>query len=308
MTYRRFKVEQFNCALLLDLDNFKKINDTYGHGHGDCVLQQLSKRLNNVLSEFDLLARLGGDEFMVLMKLRCPDAAMALSTAERFHQALAAPFGINGQQVMLGISIGIAIPPAHGRTMSELMRRADLAMYHAKSLGRSRSIVFETMMETDQLEFYRLEQDLDIAVEQNQLVLAYQPKVDLLSGRVVGLEALVRWEHPSRGHCVPQMFIPVAERSDQIVRIDRWIMRAAVKMQARWQAAGRARLLVAINLSMADILSANMVDYRDKLLSEFDVPAGARSRGHRIGDDGRAGKDQECAAGVQPARHCDHPG
>ena len=114
---RRFKVEQFNCALLLlDLDNFKKINDTYGHGSGDCVLQQLRKRLITVVSEFDLLARLGGDEFMVLLKLHSPDAAMALSMAERFHQVLGVPFGINDQQVLLGISIGIAIPPDHERT------------------------------------------------------------------------------------------------------------------------------------------------------------------------------------------------
>ena len=273
---RRFKVEQFNCALLLlDLDNFKKINDTYGHGSGDCVLQQLSKRLITVVSEFDLLARLGGDEFMVLLKLHSPDAAMALSVADRFHQVLGVPFGVNDQQVLLGISIGIAIPPDHGRTMSELMRRADLAMYHAKSLGRSRSVVFETMMESNQLEFYRLEHDLDTAVEQNQLVLAFQPKVDLLSGRVVGLEALVRWNHPSRGHCSPALFIAVAERSDQIVRIDRWVMRSAVETQARWLAAGRALLPIAINLSMADILSTNMVSYLDKLLAEFDVPADA---------------------------------
>ena len=271
---RRLRAEQFNCALLLlDLDNFKKINDTYGHGSGDILLQQLSNRLATLVSAFDLLARLGGDEFMVLLKLHTPDASLALNMAERFHQVLRTPFGINDQQVHLSMSIGIALPPKHGHTMSELMRRADLAMYHAKSLGRSRSVVFEPMMESNQLDFYRLEHELDTAVEQKQLVLAFQPKVDLLSGRVVGLEALVRWNHPSRGYCHPEVFISVAERSDQIIQIDRWVMRAAVEAQANWMAAGRAVLPIAINLSMADILSANMVSYLDALLAECDVPA-----------------------------------
>lgn len=273
---RRLRAEQFNCALLLlDLDNFKKINDTYGHGSGDIVLQQLSNRLTTLVGAFDLLARLGGDEFMVLLKLHTPDASLALNLAECFHQVLKTPFGMNGQQVHLGMSIGIALPPKHGRTMSELMRRADLAMYHAKSLGRSRSVVFEPMMESNQLDFYRLEHELDAAVEQKQLALAFQPKVDLLSGCVVGLEALVRWNHPRRGCCNPAVFIPVAERSDQIIQIDRWVMRAAVEAQADWLAAGHAVLPVAINLSMADILSANMVRYVDELLTNCDVPATA---------------------------------
>jgi predicted signal transduction protein with EAL and GGDEF domain len=188
---------------------------------------------------------------------------------------LRAPFYINSQQFHLGMSIGIALPPKHGETMSELMRRADLAMYHAKSLGRSRSVVFEPMMESNQLEFYRLEHELDTAVAQNQLMLAFQPKVDLLSGRVVGLEALVRWNHPSRGYCYPEAFIAVAERSDQIIQIDRWVMRAAVEAQASWMAAGHPVLPIAINLSMADILSTNMLSYLDKLLAKFDVPATA---------------------------------
>ena len=273
---RRLRAEQFNCALLLlDLDNFKKINDTHGHGSGDVLLQDLSNRLAGLVGAFDLLARLGGDEFMVLLRLHCADAALSLNAAERFHRVLERPFDVNGHQVNLGISIGIAIPSGHGKTMGELMRRADLAMYHAKSLGRSRSVVFEPMMESNQLEFYRLEHELDAAVEHNQLVLAFQPKVDLLAGRVVGLEALVRWNHPSRGYCYPQAFISVAERSDQIIQIDRWVMRAAVEAQAGWIAAGHAVLPVAINLSMADILSTDMVGYLDRLLTECEVPATA---------------------------------
>ena len=272
---RRLEVGQFNCALLLlDMDNFKKVNDTYGHAAGDSILQQVSKRLHSVMREFDLVARLGGDEFMLLMQVPHPepDPVSGLLLAERVHQAVMPLFEISGQQLRIEVSIGIAIPPGHGRNVGDLLRRADLALYHAKAMGRSRSVVFELKMESDQRDFYLLEHDLNEAVERSQLSLAFQPKVDLVSRRVVGLEALVRWNHPVRGQSMPGSFIPAAERSDQIVRIDRWVMRAAVATQARWRSEGRSPLPIAINLSMADILSSNLVGFLCDLLAEFNVP------------------------------------
>jgi diguanylate cyclase (GGDEF)-like protein len=273
---RRLEDGQYNTALmLLDLDHFKKINDTYGHETGDLVLQQLSLRLKAVMREFDLLARLGGDEFMLLLQIPHPSPATALTFAERVHQTVAAPFDIKGQHFRLGISVGIAIPPAHGRNVSELLRHADLALYQAKSLGRCRSVVFELAMAADQRDYYLLERDLDEAVDRNQLSLVFQPKVDLISSKVVGLEALVRWNHPTRGQNSPGAFIPIAETSDQIIRIDRWVMRSAIAEQARWRAGGMAELPVAINLSIADILSPKLVDYLTGLLDEYQVPPSA---------------------------------
>jgi diguanylate cyclase (GGDEF)-like protein len=273
---RRLDDGHYNTALmLLDLDHFKKINDTYGHETGDQVLQQLSLRLKAVMREFDLLARLGGDEFMLLLQIPHPNAATALTFAERLHQAVAAPFDIKGQQFRLGISVGIAIPPGHGRTVSELLRHADLALYQAKSLGRSRSVVFELVMASNQRDYYLLERDLDEAVERNQLSLVFQPKVDLISRKVVGLEALVRWNHPTRGQNSPGAFIPIAEHSDQIIRIDRWVMRSAIAEQARWRSHGLAKLPIAINLSIADILSPNLITYLTELLEEYQVPPSA---------------------------------
>jgi predicted signal transduction protein with EAL and GGDEF domain len=227
------------------------------------------------MREFDLLARLGGDEFMLLLQIPHPNAATALTFAERLHQAMAAPFDIKGQQFRLGISVGIAIPPAHGRSVSELLRHADLALYQAKSEGRSRSVVFELAMAANQLEHYLLERDLDEAVERNQLSLVFQPKVDLISRKVVGLEALVRWNHPTRGQNSPSAFIPIAEHSDQIIRIDRWVMRSAIAEQARWRTQGQLALPISINLSMADILSPNLVGYLTGLLEEYQVPPSA---------------------------------
>jgi diguanylate cyclase (GGDEF)-like protein len=273
---RRLEDNQYNTALmLLDLDHFKKINDTYGHETGDQVLQQLSLRLKAVMRELDLVARLGGDEFMLLLQIPHPNPATALTFAERLHQAVATPFAINGQQFRLGISVGIAIPPGHGRTVSELLRHADLALYQAKSLGRSRSVVFEMAMAKDQLDYYMLERDLNEAVERNQLSLVFQPKVDLTSRKVVGLEALVRWNHPTRGQNGPDVFIPIAEHSDQIVRIDRWVIRRVIAEQARWRSRGLARLPISINLSVADILSPNLVGYLTQLLKEYRVPPAA---------------------------------
>jgi diguanylate cyclase (GGDEF)-like protein len=273
---RRLDDAEYNNALmLLDLDHFKKINDTYGHETGDVVLQQLSLRLKAVVREFDLLARLGGDEFMLLLQIPHPSAASALTFAERLHQAVASPFDIKGQRFRLGISVGIAIPPGHGRTVSELLRHADLALYQAKSEGRGRSVVFELAMAANQRDYYLLERDLDEAVERNQLSLVFQPKVDLITRKVVGLEALVRWNHPTRGQNSPGAFIPIAEHSDQIIRIDRWVMRNAIAEQANWLRHGMANLPVAINLSIADILSPNLVAYLAELLEEYQVPAAA---------------------------------
>jgi diguanylate cyclase (GGDEF)-like protein len=273
---RRLEDSQYNTALmLLDLDHFKKINDTYGHGIGDQVLQQLSLRLKAVMRERDLLARLGGDEFMLLLQIPHPNATTALTFSERLHQAVAAPFDVNGQHVRLGISVGVAIPPGHGRSVSELLRHADLALYQAKSQGRSRSVVFEAAMAANQLDYYLLERDLTEAVERNQLALVFQPKVNLVSLKVVGLEALVRWNHPTRGQNSPSTFIPIAEHSDQIIHIDRWVMRSAIAEQAHWDTLGRAKLPVSINLSIADILSPNLVLYVNQLLEEYKVAPSA---------------------------------
>lgn len=271
---RRLEDGQFNTALmLLDIDHFKKINDTYGHDAGDLVLQQLSSRLKAVMRGMDLLARLGGDEFMLLLQILRPNSGSVLTLAERLHKAVLAPFDVNGKQLRVAISVGIAIPPGHGRTVGQLLRHADLALYEAKSLGRSRSVVFEMAMASDQRDAYLLECDLSEAVERDQLSLVYQPKVDLSSRKVIGVEALVRWNHPLRGQNGAAAFIPMAERSDEIIRIDRWVMRRAVTDQAGWRTQGLAALPVAVNLSIVDILSPNLENYLHDLLLEFQVPA-----------------------------------
>ncbi len=269
----RLKNGKFNSALiLLDIDRFKQINDRYGHAAGDQVLQELSLRLESAVREFDLVARLGGDEFMLLMHLPQADPAQVLGVADRLHQAVAAPVLINGQALTISISVGIAVPPLHGQTVSDLLRRADLALYRAKTAGRARSIVFDPAMESNQTASDQLDNDLACAVDNHELSLVFQPKVDLTSFRVVGMEALVRWDHPVRGPVSPAVFIPIAERTGQIVRIDRWVMQQAIATQARWRAQGHADLPVAINLSMQDIASSGLIRHLNALLHEFRIP------------------------------------
>ena len=262
-----------NALLLLDLDRFKKINDAFGLATGDNVLQQLGARLAAVAGETGLLARLGDDEFMVLLSIDHADPTRLMAFAGRLQEAAAGVFEVNGQELRVGMSIGIAIFGEHGATLRALLRRADLALCQAKAQGQCCSVIFDIAMEVGQLDSYMLERDLHDAVNQGQLKLVYQPKVDLLSRRVVGLEALVRWHHPTRGENMPAVFIPIAERSDQIVKIGRWVMQAAVAAQVQWRTEGRVPLPVAVNLSMADILSPSLVTYLTGLLRRFSMPS-----------------------------------
>ena len=273
---RRLKEKEFNGAvILIDVNHFKKVNETYGHIVGDVVLQRLSRRLESLLHGRDFLARLEGDEFLFLFKLHHLNESPATALALRLHEIMDKPFEVNGHFIRLGISIGIAVLPDHGRTVSELLRNVDLALQQAKTLGHSHTIQFDQVLESNELGLYQLEQDLVNAIEKNQLALVYQPKVDLATLRVTGLEVLVRWNHPTLGQIAPSTFIPIAERINQIVEVDRWVMRAAVLAQVKWESAGFPMLPIAINFSMADIRSSNLVKFVSSLLDEFHLPATA---------------------------------
>jgi len=260
------------ALMLLDLDNFKMINDTKGHAVGDRLLQELSRRLSAVIRPTDTLARVGGDEFMLLAKMAVANAANALAVAARLHEAVSMPFDLDGHSTRLGMSIGIAMPPLHGTKATDLMRRADLALYSAKKLGRSRAVLFDPTLELALLSAYEVERDLHDAIAKGQLWLAFQPEVDLCSGKVVGLEALARWEHPTRGAIAPNEFIPIAEHSGLIKQIGQWVVRTVIATQAEWRRDGFSSLPVAVNVSMSEITSGRLVDHIAAMLSEFHMP------------------------------------
>jgi diguanylate cyclase (GGDEF)-like protein len=262
------------CAvMLIDLDHFKMVNDTHGHAAGDRLLRDLALRLGSVIRTPDILSRMGGDEFLLLAELAGPDPALAAAVAARLHRAVEEPFDVEGNSVRLGLSVGIAIPPGHGTNATDLMRRADLALYQAKKSGRAATVIFDSRLEEGLLGTYELERDLQGAIGKGELSLVFQPEVDLSTGRVVGLEALVRWTHPTRGAVGPSVFIPIAERSDLITQIGQWVLRTAIATQADWRLRGHKSPPVAVNVSMTEVTSGTLVDTIGRLLREYQMPA-----------------------------------
>jgi diguanylate cyclase (GGDEF)-like protein len=237
------------AVLFLDLDGFKTVNDSLGHNAGDDVLRAVGSRLRGSIKEGDVAARFGGDEFAVLLEFRPNRAATPTEVAARILTALSAPFRVAGQEVSLTASIGVASACEPGE---DLLRNADLAMYHAKGSGKNRHEVFEQSMHTALVRRLELEDELQRAVERDELVLHYQPIVGLRTGKLVGVEALLRWRHPERGLLPPGEFIPLAEESRLIVPIGRWVLAAACRQAAAWQALHPA-LAMGVNLSSVQI-------------------------------------------------------
>ena len=256
---RLLEVDHRSLAVfMVDLDHFKEINDSQGHAVGDLVLQELSRRLLGVTREHDIVARLGGDEFLVLTPLRDGDTAAALAMAARLHDTLRTPLRLPAGPQTVHISVGIACGPEHGADAGTLLRHADIALYEAKALGRSRSVLYEPALEAEVLELKALEVQLQEAVSGDQLRLHFQPKVELATGQVIGLEALVRWLHPQRGLLGPNEFTAIAERSQLIMELGRWVLEESARQLRRWQDEGQAIWPVAVNVSFAQVVSGHV--------------------------------------------------
>ena len=222
------------AVLFLDVDRFKLLNDSLGHGVGDQLLAALSRRLI-ASSNGQLVARLGGDEFTVLVD--GPDAeGAALAVAERMLDACRLPFSIAGHEIFASVSIGCAVSGPSDRTITELLRKADIALYGAKSEGRGRVVAFRHDMDGLSAEKFDLDNSLHRSVERGELMLQYQPIIDLQTGEVAGVEALLRWNHPHRGVLSPAMFISVAEETGEIIRIGQWVLEQACRDAVTFQA------------------------------------------------------------------------
>jgi diguanylate cyclase (GGDEF)-like protein/PAS domain S-box-containing protein len=234
--------------LLLDLDNFKMVNDTLGHLAGDTLLFEVSDRLREATSRAFLVARLGGDEFAILLPGALDDEAV-LRIADSIVASVSAPVMIDGARAHVGGSIGIASAPRDGSAATDLIRRADLALYEAKSAGRGRSIRFHSAIEAEAAERRMLEDDLRQALPGGQLRLVFQPIVSIREGRIVGAEALLRWTHPERGEISPARFIPIAEECGLIVDMGEWVIAEACRRAARWP----RHLQVSVNVSAAQL-------------------------------------------------------
>ncbi|HEY1089843.1 MAG TPA: EAL domain-containing protein [Burkholderiaceae bacterium] len=234
--------------LYLDLDDFKTVNDSQGHPAGDELLQQVARRLTQALRAADTVCRLGGDEFLILLD-ELPDNDDAAEVAGKLLAELSQPFELQGLEVAVSCSIGIALFPEDGGDFDVLLKRADTAMYRAKDDGRNTYRYFDAAMNAGVLEHVQLAAAMRTALARDEFVLHYQPQFDLESGRIIGAEALIRWQHRELGLVPPGRFIPVAERSGLIVPIGAWVLEQACKQAMQWQAQGLPELVMSVNVS-----------------------------------------------------------
>jgi diguanylate cyclase (GGDEF)-like protein/PAS domain S-box-containing protein len=240
------------AVLFLDLDGFKHINDSLGHAVGDSLLHSVATRLTEQVRGSDTVSRQGGDEFVVLLS-EAEEWVDAAAVAKRMISSVSDVHRLDGHDLRITTSIGISVFPQDGGDAETLIKNADTAMYQAKDNGRNGIQFFRPEMNVRAVERQSIEQSLRVALEREEFVLHYQPKIDLASGRVIGAEALIRWRHPTRGLVLPAEFIPVAEQSGLIVPIGRWVLREACRQMRAWLDAGVALRSIAVNVSAVDL-------------------------------------------------------
>lgn len=255
------------AVMFLDLDRFKNINDTLGHAIGDELLKSVAKRLTGLVRGVDTVARFGGDEFTILLP-EISRAGEAAGIAQRILDAFKKPFMIKGYELYITTSIGISIYPAHGDNVETLLKNADIAMYRAKDRGRNNYQFFTLDMNKATLDRLNLANSLRHALEREELVIYYQPKVNINTGKVIGMEALVRWQHPDLGLVSPVEFIPLAEETGLIIPIGEWVLRTACVQNKAWQDTGFPPLSVAVNLSVLQFKQHDLIETINRILKE----------------------------------------
>lgn len=267
--HRSARNNQNFVLMMTDLDRFKEVNDTLGHHVGDTVLQQASERLSRLLRKSDTVARLGGDEFGVLL----PETTMedAQQIADKISKSFASPFVIEGHNLNVGISIGIVEFPTHGRNVTRLVQHADVAMYNAKRRGGGYAL-YDPQKDVHSRDRLALMSDLRRTIEENELALVYQPAIDLGTGKIHGVEALLRWQHPVHGNIAPDRFIPLAEQTGLIKTLTNWVLETAVQHCRQWYKQGQP-LVVAVNLSSHSLQDRGLPTQIGELLEKYSLPA-----------------------------------
>jgi diguanylate cyclase (GGDEF)-like protein len=261
------RAQRMFAVMFIDLDRFKVINDSLGHHYGDKLLQAVSLRLTEALRSEDTVARIGGDEFIILLN-EIAEPQVAAHVAQKLLESLAAPFHIDGQGQNISASIGISIYPDDGVDLRALMMHADGAMYHAKKVGRDNYQFYTPEMNAAAHAKFELEKSLRRAIDQGELELHYQPKVDIESNAIIAMEALVRWRHPQRGLVPPDEFIPLAEEIGLIIPLGAWVLQTACLQNKQWQEAGLPALRVAVNISAAQFKQKNLVEFVAQVLQD----------------------------------------
>ncbi|HEY9104056.1 EAL domain-containing protein [Chitinimonas sp.] len=263
---------EHRALLFVDLDHFKTINDSLGHDMGDQLLKEVATRLSEALRAGDVVGRLGGDEFVILLR-NLEDGGDASYVAQRVLERLAQPFYLAEHELVVTPSLGIALYPSDGEDYDTLVRNADAAMYHAKENGRNTFRFYTADMNARAREILAVENQLRRALERDEFVLHYQPQVEMGSGRLVGAEALIRWQHPERGLLGPMQFIPIAEERGLIGAIGHWVLREACRQNRAWQDAGLPPIEVAVNLSAMQFHRRDLTEDITTILRESGLEA-----------------------------------
>lgn len=255
------------AVLFLDLDRFKIINDTLGHSVGDDLLRLVAGRLKKTLRETDTVARIGGDEFVILLS-RVNSRSDVSILADKILKSLATPFELSGHELFITTSLGICMCPEDGQDSEDIVKKADIAMYHAKSLGRNNIQFYDNDMNQNASRRFVISNSLRRGLEQNEFCLHYQPKLDVATGRIVAMEALIRWEHPEFGFLSPMEFIRLAEENGLIMQLGEWVLREACIQNMRWQELGIMDLRIAVNLSGYQLQHVALLATIRKVLDE----------------------------------------
>ncbi|MHB9017126.1 MAG: putative bifunctional diguanylate cyclase/phosphodiesterase [Burkholderiales bacterium] len=258
------------AVMFMDLDHFKYINDSLGHGVGDRLLQSVAQRLTASVRHSDTVSRQGGDEFIILLA-EVEHAEDAALSAQKILSALLPPHLINGHSLHIGVSIGISVYPADGQDVDTLIKNADIAMYHVKENGRNHYKFFEPAMNARSVQRQTIEASLRLALERQEFILYYQPKINLHSGVIVGVEALIRWQHPQLGLLLPAQFVRIAEDSGLILPIGRWVLRQACLQAQLWQQAGLSPITIAVNTSALEFRAEGFVENIRNTLTEIGL-------------------------------------
>jgi len=262
---------EMSALLFLDLDRFKLVNDTYGHDAGDLLLRVVAERLQGCIRQGDMVSRFGGDEFTILLR-RVKSYEAIESIAEKIHATLSRPFVFLGKKMHVNCSIGIALTPNDSQDITTLLKYADIAMYRAKTKGASFEY-YDHSMEQDAARRLDIESDLRGAIERNEMVVFYQPQEDLSTGQIVGMEALVRWNHPQKGMVSPLEFIPLAEETGQILELGDWVLETACQQLKDWIKRFDCDLKVAVNLAGRQLDNNDLINRVSTILDETGLPA-----------------------------------
>ncbi|WP_221469515.1 bifunctional diguanylate cyclase/phosphodiesterase [Cohnella nanjingensis] len=261
------------AVLFLDIDRFKLVNDSQGHDIGDLLLRAIASRLRQAVGDAGIIARLGGDEFSVLLAQGVTREAIQCIAA-RINREIDIPFSLRGRDIHITASIGIALYPDDGDNCIALMKHADTAMYSAKAEGKNTFRFYRQTMNEELTERVQLENELRKALERGEFFLVYQPQMDIASGRIVGVEALIRWRHGEKGLVSPADFIPLAEETGMIVPIGEWVLRTACRQAKRWHGAGLADLRMSVNLSSRQFMSQDLADSIRRIIQETGFDPG----------------------------------